>query len=594
MSKERKARTDSGAEEFAKPIDLDAAFAVLRRIFADQPDLLRIVTLQDIQSQETLDSLRERADLLRDQVNLYVVGRTGAGKTSLGNRLFGAEAMASTGYMDCTDAVGWLRLKSKLWYFDTPGAGSDENYENVTRLALRLRQIEDVERKTGVTLRDYSDASVTRDGVVTGVEESRLTDVEWTEQITGTCAPDVMIFVISPHMHFIRDDKAFLRDVLREYGAKVVVALNIWQRDGVRLPTPQNLHDARKGVEAVYAGLYPDGSLRPRFVELDALTGSGIHELTIEICEVVPQEKLGRIESVLTGDLKEHAKNERSRRFRETVNRIAARLALHRVDQRAGEENVVRVIAAGLVHLGVLTFQSPHLVVDLTDQFAASVDEQVRRIRAVRTKEHKSKEAQTVQHDIIVKEPIFDYVETESVEKRTIEREIVEARSSGAWAAIKAMGGAAVDHTLAIGQGKRAHDRARSRMLDRMVTTDTRTETETVDVPVRKIEQQIAGYNERVVDTVTKVVGYTERVFTEALRGGLPAIGFLVALGRAVERYCSESGTHALIQQLMEQEQQDVELVLDRLRDEIKPLVDRGASAETDITGVLNAAFART
>jgi predicted GTPase len=70
------------------------ALDVLRMLFNDQPDLLRIVTSRDLASQQLLVELRQRDDLLGAPVKQYVVGRTGAGKTSLGNRLFGAEVMS--------------------------------------------------------------------------------------------------------------------------------------------------------------------------------------------------------------------------------------------------------------------------------------------------------------------------------------------------------------------------------------------------------------------------------------------------------------------------------------------------------------------
>jgi hypothetical protein len=79
-------------------------------------------------------------------VKQYTVGRTGAGKTSLGNRLFGEEVMSSTGHINCTDYIGLLKMRSSLHYIDTPDAGSDEEYENWARLARGLPQLEDSRR----------------------------------------------------------------------------------------------------------------------------------------------------------------------------------------------------------------------------------------------------------------------------------------------------------------------------------------------------------------------------------------------------------------------------------------------------------------
>ena len=74
--------------------------------------------------------------------------------------------MSSTGHQNCTDYIGLLRMRSNLYYIDTPGAGSDEAYENWARLALGLPQIEDPADKLGV--HDFTDAQLTASGEVKG------------------------------------------------------------------------------------------------------------------------------------------------------------------------------------------------------------------------------------------------------------------------------------------------------------------------------------------------------------------------------------------------------------------------------------------
>ncbi|HCI81721.1 MAG TPA: hypothetical protein DHW02_18745, partial [Ktedonobacter sp.] len=118
------------------------ALDVLKHIFHDQPDLLSIVTLGDLESQELRSHYQQSGDLFTSHVNIYAVGRTSAGKTSIGNMLFGQMVMTSTGHTNCTDYIGLFRMKSNLWYFDTAGAGSNEKYENITRVALKLKQYE--------------------------------------------------------------------------------------------------------------------------------------------------------------------------------------------------------------------------------------------------------------------------------------------------------------------------------------------------------------------------------------------------------------------------------------------------------------------
>lgn len=71
------------------------ALETLRLIFNDQPDLLEIIKLGDIESEKLVNSFRENNELFAAPVNLYVTGRTGAGKTSLGNRLLAQSVMES-------------------------------------------------------------------------------------------------------------------------------------------------------------------------------------------------------------------------------------------------------------------------------------------------------------------------------------------------------------------------------------------------------------------------------------------------------------------------------------------------------------------
>src|SRR5262249_46335525 len=118
-----------------------SALDVLRRLFHDQPELLEVVTAKDLESEQLLAVLRQRDDLYGEPVKQYVAGRTGAGKTSLGNRLFGEDVMSSTGHINCTDYIGLLRMRSNLYYIDTPGAGSKEKFENWARLAFGLPQM---------------------------------------------------------------------------------------------------------------------------------------------------------------------------------------------------------------------------------------------------------------------------------------------------------------------------------------------------------------------------------------------------------------------------------------------------------------------
>src|SRR5438045_415156 len=102
-----KEETGQGSVQKKTKAELDA----LKAVFYDQPDLLTIVTLGDLESQELRSIFSQTSEVFAACINQYVVGRTGAGKTSLGNWLFEKQVMSSTGYMDCTTAIGLIRLK---------------------------------------------------------------------------------------------------------------------------------------------------------------------------------------------------------------------------------------------------------------------------------------------------------------------------------------------------------------------------------------------------------------------------------------------------------------------------------------------------
>ena len=120
---------------------IEASLEILRGLFDDRPEALKVFDLQSLESQYLKEKLRDSGELFADAVNLWVTGRTGAGKTSLGNSLLDSDVMKSNGFQDCTDFIGYFRLTSNLRFWDTPGIGSNINYENINRAALLMEQL---------------------------------------------------------------------------------------------------------------------------------------------------------------------------------------------------------------------------------------------------------------------------------------------------------------------------------------------------------------------------------------------------------------------------------------------------------------------
>jgi hypothetical protein len=564
----------------------DSAFQLLVAIFRDQPELLKAVTLGDLESSEVLGAVQSRDKLFGSPVFQFTVGRTHAGKTTLGNLLFGEDAMRSTGFQDCTDYVGRVRLRSELCYFDTPGAGGEEKYENFARMALGLPQPISPQVDYFRML-DFTDAAVLPNGKVGNVTEVKITAETWERDFAAKFPPDVIVYVVVPHMLFLRDDRAYLHDMLKRYDDAVVIALNCW--DGVTKVT--DIDNVRNQIESVYRHAYPDGSRKPRFAIMNAKTGSGMHELTTLICEAISPEKLGGMQAVLSGDLKRHAQEERSRRYRRTVNRIAARLALNKVDQQAGGMDLVSLAAHGVARFGVLTFEGDDDVQAFRDGLSEHVRLEAERIRQERTEDIVSRDVQTGTKDIVTREPVFDTVEIIENQKHKISEEVTESRGVGFWKSAGIATKSLWDRfdNLLSGGTQAERDAIRDRAKGDMVETTTRVNERYVDIPVTRYEQKIVDYKDKVVATVTEVLGVTESVVgTRALQGAIPVIELLVSIGLGIEEYCTGQEREGGIEKAIERARQVVHLELDRVSGELQALVDQGVTAEPRIADLLD------
>lgn len=217
------------------------------------------------------------------------------------------------------------------------------------------------------------------------------------------------------------------------------------------------------------------------------------------------------------------------------------------------------------------------------------LDDRVRAIQLERREEIRVKEAQTSTRDITVQEPVIELVETESTERRQIAVQVEKATGVSLTKTVGAYLKAGGRHVGALGMGKEAHQRITRERQESTAATSTETVMQDVDVPVKKIEQQVTGYTTRVVDTVSEVTGVTEKVVgTKALHGGIPVIELLTAVGLGIERYCTAGGNRATAETFIADARDQVSLILDRERQQLEALLQKGTVAEPAIVEILD------
>ena len=101
------------------------------------------------------------------------------------------------------------------------------------------------------------------------------------------------------------------------------------------------------------------------------------------------------------------------------MNRIAARLALHTVDQQAGDQDLISVAASAISQYGVLTFEATDLAAQISDEMSAHVDSEVQTVKEKRSEQIVQKDVEPRKRDILAKDPKFQDEKIETKEKRT-------------------------------------------------------------------------------------------------------------------------------------------------------------------------------
>ncbi len=205
-------------------------------------------------------------------INLFVTGRTGSGKTTLGNRLLGIDYFLSTGRQDCTKEVNLIEFPIGLRYFDLPGVCSDDKLENFNRFALGIEQIEDFPVIENLTLAKFCEGK--------NPQEQKLSVNDF---INLQLKPDLIFYLIAPDKQFTRNDRKYLRDLLKRHHQIVYVFNMFVNQDTGRgfAATEANLIDAATKVVELHTSVLGKNN-QPIIVGVNCWTGEGIANLLVQ------------------------------------------------------------------------------------------------------------------------------------------------------------------------------------------------------------------------------------------------------------------------------------------------------------------------
>jgi len=593
----------------------------LKVFFQDRPDVLRLLNLRELDLSERQDEAfldeQTKRELFPEQVNFYVTGRTSAGKTTLARTFLDPkqkldtiqEVLKSSGQTDCTSVVISFKMYSNLRYFDLPGAGgTNDHFENINRAALLIRQVDDDDLRPidKFEVWECSEYPKTKQ-----VKKDTFPVEHWqSSQNQDYVAPDIILYVVAPHALFLRDDKRYLRALLRSLKDrgipnKVVFALNIFhQKDGHKITTQENIENARSEITKVYQEFYSNES--PLIVEIDCFKGTGIGKITELMCEILPDNKIGNMGQALRDELKEVAKKERSRRYRKALINIASRLATFVVDQKLGDQDLLNEAYMAVADYGIRVFREEDARLEAENELNGMVSRYAEQAKISRQEAIKKFvpdiEETTVMESIVSGfKPIFKdvtteeevpdyYQETERVKRSAIARgglgvveglvQVVTSPISAIQGIFSAFGGMKEEDIL----GNQIHqqfDRDAYRN-ENVIKSTTRT--------VKRVQQTLADIEtikQDVPRKIQKIVQKEQVVGQKSLQGGYPVVETILAIGLGIENPKSSNVND--LETIVNNGKSQVQALLGRYQDQINQLAvnSQPKQAEANILRIL-------
>ena len=232
----------------------------------------RSPSISAIRAKLLMEKLRELSSS-NLSITLCATGRTGSGKTTLGNRLVGIDYfMPSTGFQDCTDEVNKVKFPSGPEYFDLPGVASKGDLENYNRAALGIAQREKFQKVEKITLATYSEDKQTPER-----QQFEVSDFK------NLLKPNLVIYLVASDKQFLDIDCLYLGDFLTSY-TEVIYVLNIFadKQTGSHYATEQNITDITNRITDVHTSVLGSKN-QPAIAKVNCWTGEGFSEL-LEHC----------------------------------------------------------------------------------------------------------------------------------------------------------------------------------------------------------------------------------------------------------------------------------------------------------------------
>ncbi|WP_027255277.1 GTPase [Planktothrix agardhii] len=526
------------------------ALETLKVLFKDYPETFNVFNLESLEGDYLKQMFNQEA--FASLINLYVTGRIGAGKTSLGNSLLNSSVMKSNGFQDCTDFIGFFKLGGNLSFYDTPGVASNYDYENINRVALLLeqKQANKYSKNAGKPL-SASDTLLIKDfskcvNSKIEPEKEQVTVGQWqSQEMQADVAPDIILYVLAPHMQFLDPDREYLGLLLEKWGKIVIPVLNIHRNEnGSRKPTEQNMNDAQRGIIEVYQAVFETDKVPP-IVEVNCKKGEGIAQITQLICQTLPPEKVGNFGQVLQDDLKKYAEKERQQRYYRTLSLISAVLSRRTVDKKVDGRSLLQTAGSAINIYGIMTFKTAEALSEVN----IDISDKVEGIEKEKTKQKVIKEDITQEQEI--KEQRAVYGEIKETKDVVVSKMKIEEVTG--WFGRK---------------GKKFYQT---------------NEVETLESTTHGIKD----YKDVVVGTINKVIGQTEKfVGTEYEKGGYSAIQFLLSLGLGLEIFCNNQNESAQWSACFEQGQILAERKLESVKPQIEQLIE-SSTGEKELIKIL-------